>query len=215
MRRLLLVAPLLAGCVSVAFAGTVRTLSQEFESADVRAVQLDVPVGDIEIRGVDEDRISVEVSIQCDRGDSYCREDAELVELVARERRGELRLDFEGLSNHGDSEMSLDVELRLPAALALEVDLGVGELRVGELANHVRADVGVGQVRVRMKEELVGSVDLEVGIGDAKMRPDPRRRSRSRSRGIHLGDDVRWDDGAGEARIRIEVGVGGIDVRLR
>jgi hypothetical protein len=190
MRRLLLVPLLLTACVSVSSARTVRTFSQEFETADLRGVQLDVPVGDIEIHGVDEERISVEVRIQCDRGDSHCREDAEYVELVARERRNELRLDFDGLSDHDGSDMSIDVELRLPAALALEVDLGVGELHVGELASHVRADVGVGQVRVRMREELVGSVDLEVGIGEARLRPDPRRRSRSRSRMINLGDDV-------------------------
>ena len=90
-----------------------------------------------------------------------------------------------------------------------------GDLTLGDMSGDVRADVGVGEVRVRTQEEYVASVDLEVGVGGASMRPDPRRRSRERSWGIKLGDDLRWNDGDGEAHIRIDVGVGDIDVRLR
>ncbi len=217
MRRLLCAALVLACSFTGASAGTVRTLEQQFDGADLRAVRLDLPVGDVEIQGVEDSRVFIEVRVQCDRGDDFCRDAANDVELVSRTRRNELRLDFDGVGDLGDHDMSLDIELHVPAALAVDVELGVGELRVGNLANDVTAEVGVGEVSVRMKEELVASVDLEVGVGEAKMRPDPRRRSRSRwrTRGIKLGDDVRWDEGTGEARIRVDVGVGGIEVRLR
>jgi len=215
MRRLLCAVLLWIGCASLATAGTVRTFEHEFEAKDLRSLALDVPVGEIDVRGVDEPRVSVEVRVQCDRGDDDCRDAAEDVELVSRERGAELRLDFDGVDGLGDHEMSLDVELRVPLTMALDVDLAVGDLHVDGLNRDVRVEVGVGQVKVRMKEELVGSVDLEVGVGEATMGPDPRRRSRSRSRRFDLGEDVRWDEGTGEARIRIDVGVGGIDVRLR
>lgn len=215
MRRFLMSALLCIVCATPLWAGTVRTFDQEFERGDVERLRLEVPVGEIEIRGVDGDRIVVEARVRCGRRDSRCRDDAEFVELEARERRGELRLHFDGLDDLDGHDISIDIEVRLPADLALELDLGVGDLTLGEMSGDVRADVGVGEVRIRTQEKYVASVDLEVGVGEASMRPDPRRRSRDRWWGIKLGDDLRWDDGVGNAHIRIDVGVGDIDVRLR
>ncbi|UCE01256.1 MAG: hypothetical protein JSW67_08070 [Candidatus Latescibacterota bacterium] len=210
--RILLLVVLLTACATPAAAETVRTFSREFEAAELRSLRLSVPVGAVEIRAGSSEQVVVDVRLRCDRGDDRCAEYAEKIELDHRERSHELRLEFDGPRHwDDDNDLSIEVQLEVPASLELELDLGVGDVQVFDVENHVAVDVGVGQVEVRMREELVRSVDLEVGIGDATMSP---RSSRSRSRSF-LGEDIRWRDGEGHARIAVDVGVGEVDVRLR
>ncbi len=62
-----------------------------------------------------------------------------------------------------------------------------------------------------MDESHVRSVDLDAGLGEVRMDYEGGRLEAS-----GLFDNVlRWDEGSGSSRLRLETGIGEIDVRLR
>ena len=107
--------------------------------------------------------------------------------------------------------MDVKVRVRAPAALATTVDMGIGELHVEDMTGDLTLDLGIGEIEVRAREENVGSVRLDVGTGEASLRGvDLGRRQ---SAGLFVRE-LAWDGGRGSARLRIDLGIGEIDVRL-
>ena len=62
-----------------------------------------------------------------------------------------------------------------------------------------------------MDAEFVQSVTLDSGIGESSVALDGQHISGKRS---FLGDEVPWSESGGDARIRVDLGIGAIDVDL-
>jgi hypothetical protein len=235
MRRLLIATGLVVALAAPASAQSsdrvVRTFSQDFERAGLEAVVFDLNVGELRISGAETDSISAEVRVRCPSGRDRdrCRERAEDIELISRERRGRLYLEIEGTGMWRSRDATVHVSLVVPEDLATEIDLGTGELVAENLSGDVRldmsigevtlsnlrgtlaVDMGVGEISVIMPQDAVSEVTLDNGIGETELR---HRDGRNAMEGILGGTDVHWDSGTGSHTVRIELSVGEIRVRL-
>lgn len=202
---LALTAPLAANAGEI----PVRRVAQTFPAGDFKEARLDIPVGELEVVAGDGSQVSVDVEFRCGR-EGRCREAAKDVRVLVTSTGDQFKLrmtDWPKLSGRG---LSVRVKVAVPASLPVNADLGVGELRVEGLEGNLMADIGVGEASVDLPAAAVGSVDLDVGIGDATLRADGKRRSSSGvgAKAIH------WSDGKGQSRVNVDCGVGEAAVTL-
>jgi len=208
-----------------------RDLDGRASAAGVDKVQLDAGVGDIHVTGVGGgDEIVVSVELEPRRGgffSSLKKAQREVDEAVLRmdARRGVLRLEIE--TDSGDRRFEENWTIEMPARLALDLDLGVGDVDIrnldGDLAvevgvgdilaegvsNDVTIDIGVGDATIRGSADDFGSVDGSGGVGDARLSV---RGKRIESSGF-VGHSAEWT-GDGEHTIEISLGVGDARVTL-
>ena len=204
-------ADILIGLAASAESREVRSFDREFDARGLDQLRLDIPLGALEIEGTSGDRIEVEVRIECHFRKSRCRDLAEDVDLVGSTFGDELVLELDGLKKWKSLGMEFTIQVKAPATLELEVDFGVGSLDIRGFDNDITVDQGIGELNVTMAESQVESVDIDAGVGEANMRYAGGRLETS---GI-FGNDLRWNDGTGTARVRLELGIGEVDLRLR
>lgn len=212
-RALVLTVALLATIATAARADVeVRRITEGFDVTAEHEILLDVPVGEVRVAAGEPGRVEIEIIVLCDSHSERCRDRAEDIHLDGRLRRHSLSLEVRGYSNKIVNKPSIEVLLTMPAENDLEVELGVGELDIEDLAGDIEAEVGVGEIDVFVREAVVGSVRVSVGVGEASLHP--HRRGQNDSGFLFLGNEVEWDDGPGEAYLVIDVGVGEADVTL-
>jgi hypothetical protein len=110
-------------------------------------------------------------------------------------------------NNHG---MTVIGTLSVPRALAVDIEMGVGELDITGIEGDLDIQLGVGDAEVRALRSRAGHVTVDTGIGDADIRGGG---SGTRSRGF-IGSHAVWDEGQGRASVRLHVGVGDASVSL-
>jgi hypothetical protein len=205
---LLAAAPLRAGDDVV-----VRSEAATFPLQGARLLEVEVPVGEIDVVAVDGDRIEARLAVICDEDSRRCRQQAARVRLRPERRGADLSIDVVGYPRtKGGRTPKAELELRVPRALALSLEVGVGEVDVRGSEGDLDVELGVGEVRVRVPERVVEEVSVDVGVGEANLHPRPSG-TRS-SRFLFLGNEIDWDGGSGRSRITVEVGVGEADVGL-
>ena len=192
----------------------VRSEGAAWPPQDARRVSVDVPLGEVRVVGTTDGAVDARLRLTCDRDTARCREQAARVHLRPRRSGSTLELEVVGMDRGRRSGASPTphLELRMPAELGLQVELGVGEVDVRGLEGDVEIELGVGEVRVAMPEAAVADVSLDVGVGEASLLPRPQG-TRS-SRFLFLGNEVDWREGSGTARVTVEVGVGEATVKL-
>jgi len=191
---------------------SMRRLKINLASDDAEAVSLDVPVGEVEVEGTDGGQVVVRVELNCNRPvKERCRELARKVELSSRNSGSTLQVELDGWpKNLNNSGLSADVNVHMPRQLALRADLGVGEFEAIGLISDLSLDIGVGEATIRAREADVRRVNLEVGVGEAMLRV----RDRDIEGSGFIGRDLAWSDGPGKADLKVDCGVGEVDVRL-
>lgn len=191
---------------------TLRTLKVNLAADDATSLRIDVPVGEVEVEGTDDAQVVAHVDLNCSRPvKERCRQMARRIQINSGNSNGDLSVELDGWpKNLNNSGLSADVMVAMPRHLALTADLGVGEFEATGLVADLTLDIGVGEASIRALEKSVGRVDLEVGVGDASLRVGERRIEGSG----FVGRDLSWGDGPGKAALRVDCGVGEIDVRL-
>ncbi len=188
----------------------IRRIEEQFDVSAEHDILLEVPIGELSIEPGVRGRVEIEIVVSC--GSRRCRERAEDVYLDDALRQRSLTLEVRGLENKLTARPSLAVTLRMPPGNALEIDLGVGEIKAKGLRGSLDIDLGVGEARIAASEEDVRSIRLEVGVGDLVLRPE--RDDQEDSGFLFLGNELYWDDGPGRADLSVDVGVGEIRVDL-
>lgn len=191
----------------------LRTVEHAWAADGLREVELDVSVGEVTVRGTTGDRVEIRVGVGCDEdgwGSSSCPERAGDVDVTDRRGDGRLSLEVDGPGIWGSRGLHLDVELLIPSRLALRLDMGVGELEIVDLEGDVAVDMGIGEVSLRMPEAALESLSLDTGIGESSLRAPSRNEE---SAGLFTRT-IDWRVRRGHARVRIELHIGEIDVRL-
>jgi hypothetical protein len=211
MGKVLTISTFILCLAAPAQSDTIRSFDRRFDARGLQRLVLDIPVAEMEIEGTSSDRIEAEVIVECEWRKRNCEELADEIDLVSRKWNDELTLEVEGMKKWRCLGVSLHIRITAPASVKLELDVGVGEIEIYGFKNDVYVDVGVGEVDVEMDEALVRSVSLDTGIGDVQM---SYTGGRMQAGGI-LDNVLRWDEGSGPARLRLEAGIGEIDVRLR
>jgi hypothetical protein len=206
MKRLFCFALLALAASTVALGGDYRDIAASHELAEGQSVYIDFNAGSLDIETNSENRVDVELEVECKWRSDDCEDLLDEVEVDWRSSDRRLVLRIEGLSSWRRAKVEFDATIRVPATAALTVEMGAGSLAIEERANDLRVDMGAGEVRVWMDEAAVDSVSLDVGVGDAQLRGESERVSGRRS--MLIGSEIYWDDGPGDAIVDIELGVG-------
>jgi len=111
----------------------------------------------------------------------------------------------------GGRGLHVIAKINVPRDLPLWTDLGVGELNVEGTEGDLTLDLGVGEVNVTLPKEAIRSVNLDTGIGEANLNADGRHYERA---GL-IARQLNWNEGKGNARVKVDCGVGEIGVSLR
>lgn len=198
--------------LTLAIAGSLaaddqRTETLSFDAASLAKLEIEHAVGDLEIVDSPGTTIDVRMTVTCDGW----RCDVDDIELVSKDNGRTLRLEVEGYPRFG-GDISVDLEIRMPAAMALEIERGVGDTEIRGITGDIEVEAGVGEIDVESTEAAFASATAEAGVGDADVRVDNQRVKSSSS---IVGGESRWREGKGASRIEIEVGVGSAEVTLR
>ena len=217
----LLLSPALFATPAQAAQAGSRTITGTYEPGSAEKVQLDIPFGDVRVEGVDGGPVRARVEATCD-GDRHCAEFLKGLRLESDVRGRTLRVKLECPKSHAawnlghdrdgsdGRDSGLRVTVQIPRSLALDLNVGAGEVNIEGLRDDVSIDMGAGEVTVRMAERVVQSVDVNLGVGETVIHQGGRTQEYARV----LGGPVRWSAGKGDAGIEVNLGAGEVEVTL-
>lgn len=212
---LILSAALFAGVLGAVPAGAseiVRSFKQQIPVGDADEIALDFPVGEVTVEAWDNPQVNLEVKIACNKRTSRCEENAKTLRLVYNTSGDRLRVKVKNWPKFaGNKGLHVIAKVNVPRNLPLWTDLGVGELNVQGTEGDLTVDLGVGEVNVTLPKDSIRSVDLDTGIGEASLRADGRHYE---SAGL-MARQLTWNKGTGNARVKVDCGVGEIGVSLK
>lgn len=198
---------LLAGALmasSMAMAANFKTITQSIEAEDFDELKVAFSVGELELEVWDGDTIELEIELRAERSWlSWRRRDVEDIELEVRSSGDSLFLGID------EDKLNQTWVLKVPESLALEIEMGVGEISIDGLNNSLFADLGVGEFSIRTTSENFATIRASVGVGDATLRGFGSGSENERS---FVSADANYQ-GSGEYDIEVEVGVGEVSVR--
>jgi hypothetical protein len=211
MKRLLLSIPCLLAVVSSLAAEDFGELSRTFEIEPGQRVRLQLPVADLRLEVADGNQIKAELLVRC-RWQQPCDEVLSDIDLVSSSTTRRFVVELEGLSRWQSARVGVEGTIVVPRGSDLELDIGVGDVKVHGVERNLEVDLGVGKVKIWPSPTSLKTISLEVNVGEATVlggdEPAPGRRS------FLVGSEVFWDKGPGEARIDVEVGVGEVTLWL-
>jgi hypothetical protein len=190
---------------NTAAAASSKRIQQRIDAEDLVHVDFEISIAQMDIEVYDGDVLELDLVIEADRDWwIFGRKDIDNVELEV-DRNGEqlkLRLD--------DNDIQQEWVVRLPAHLAVSMDLGVGEVEFTDFANDLNLELGVGSMQLNVADNVdFESIHLNAGVGDTSVRGFDNGSDNERS---FVGADS-WYHGDGEFVVEVEVGVG--DARVR
>ena len=233
MKRLFLLAAVMLPLTAAA--ADSRDFSLDVPVGELKQLELEANVGEVDIRAADVDKVEVRVRLEPDDEDWFgSAEELERRLADARlEHRAsgdtlQLRLDYDD-SRRGDNDLEEHWQIRVPAHFGMNVELNVGsmhiegtgggveaEVNVGELdiavtGGDIDAEVNVGELDIQTTTDSPGEFDLETNIGEATLRIDGERAGRNDG---WLGNSVRHD-AEGDDDVFARANVGEIRVEVR
>lgn len=201
--------------MGVVWAGTAQAGWNDYEeirelaldAQGVASLRVDAGAGRLEITGTPGlDRIEVVATVTvpgADEDDGKAALESDLALTLSLDgTKALLVADFDrDLWDFGDSPR-IDLEIRVPAALAVDIEDGSGSISVAGLESDLRIEDGSGSIEVR---DIGGSVDIEDGSGSIDVhtvRGDLRIDDGSGSiKANGIGGSVTVDDGSGSVTI--------------
>jgi len=197
--------------LSILLAATAAAQSFEkqarFPLAAGKRLRVSMGVGELRIQGGSQPEVRVLLHVTVRRGpvDEIERD----VQIRFQPGENEAELEIVGLKEHESPLRKIQVraEITIPSETHLSTELGVGSLRIENVAGDLRAKLGVGEIRVELANpELYRSVHASVGIGDLRHQPFPGRATG------WLGKKYEASFNRGRYRLEANVGVG--DIRI-
>jgi hypothetical protein len=172
---------------------------------ELDSLRIEFPVGELEVEIWDGESIELDIELKSERSWlSWRRHKVDGIELEVSTSGGEvfLRIDADKLNQHW--------VVKMPAKLALGVDLGVGEIRIDGLENNLAVELGVGEVEVIAATDNFDHISVLVGVGDATLQGFGSGDENERS---FISADAHFE-GQGDYQIEVELGVGEVLIRL-
>ncbi len=202
---------LLAGATAPARAVVLETDTRTFAVSPNHRVRLEFPIGELRVIPAEGPRVRFDLRVRCKgRSDERCAELADRLRLESDDTGQTLSLKLDGYPKWLRKGFTAMGELRVPRALDVRIEMGVGQLEVEGLEGDLDVDLGVGQADVRLPRASVREVSVDTGIGDASIRGAGSSQASSR----FLGTRVAWTQGRGRSDVRVHVGVGEGSVKL-
>ena len=211
MKRLLLSIPWLLAVVPVLAADGFGEITKNFEVETGQKVRLHLPVADLRLEVGEGKEIKADLLVRC-RWEQHCDEILSAVDLTSSTTSRRLVVELQGLSQWQSARVEVEGTIVVPRSADLEVEIGVGEVKIYGVERSLRVDMGVGKVKIWQSPDAVKAISLEVNVGEAAILGGAEDASDRRS--FLVGSEVFWDKGPGEARIDVDVGVGEVALWL-
>lgn len=191
----------------------VRSFRQEIPVAGADRIHLEFPVGEVTVEAWDNPRVSLDVKVACNHERSKrCVEAAKNLRLVYNTSGDRLHVEVKNWPKFaGTKGLHVIAKINVPRGLPLRAELGVGELSVQGTAGDLDVDLGVGEVNVTLPKDAIRTVDLDTGVGEASLTAGGRHYESS---GL-IARQLSWHKGPGRAGVKVDCGVGEIDVTLK
>jgi hypothetical protein len=203
-------APLVALLAAVpAVASDVRDIHQVYSLTEARSVRVEIPAGSIRLETVPDRKLRADLTVKCSGWSDRCVERAKRVELVGGYEDGTFVLRVEGMPKNNNHGMSLSGTVQIPRDLALNMEMGAGDLNLFGIERDAEVSLGAGDLGVHMRERAARSVNMEVGLGDATL----RRPGEHVSGHGFISKSLYWR-GTGPADVHLHLGVGDINATL-
>jgi len=206
------VAKLTTLAASLLFSGSLladstKRISRTIDAASLGSVEIEASVAEMEIEFYDGDEIELEIEVEGDGNWlAWRRGNVDNVELEVRTTQGNIYL---GIT---DRKIGQHWRVRMPAKLAMTIDVGVGEIELDGLSNSLQMSVGVGEVRVDIDDTDYSMIRASAGVGDTAIKGFPNQQV-DNERSFVSSDSYHYGDG--DLEIEIELGVGDVVVRSR
>lgn len=184
MRTLL---PLTLVLLPFAFSSMAADLNHEHRRLQLPTQQINLLLADTGAGSlvIEADPSSQEIIVEAD----IYAEDLSQARFELQQKSGQayLRADFEqAFVSHWTQHESprIDLVIKMPAALALKLDDGSGDIRIEGLTSSIKVSDGSGAITIKGGKDL----SLDDGSGDVDIQ--------------QIQGNVRIDDGSGELRVR-------------
>src|SRR4029453_2881788 len=212
MPTIALACVVLAMAVSPARADHGRKYIQETVAATgADSISVDFPVGELHVETGAGNDVLVDLKVVCDRWFRSCEDRIEDVKLASDLSGGKLHIEIRGFGHSHTGDLEVTGTITIPAGRELEVDMGVGELGVRGVSGRLDVVFGVGDITIRMPASAVRSVSIDAGVGDTRLRIPGGSVDEERS---FVSSEIDWNEGRGDARVSVDVGVGDAAVTL-
>jgi hypothetical protein len=190
----------------------VRSFRQQIPIANAHKIHLDFPVAELNVDSAPGDQVGLDVKITCREKTGRCADRAHELKLIYDNAGEVFKIEMKKFPKwHGSGQLKIVARITVPRDLALDAELGVGEMNVHGVAGDLTLNLGVGQVNVDLPKDAIASVDLDTGIGEASLVAAGRHYT---SAGL-IAKELSWNKGTGRSRVKVDCGVGEIDVVLR
>ena len=233
--------PAPAAATAFAASGTgpiERTLNAEIPAAALKRLKLHIGVGEVHVTASGDDEVHVQVTLRQKEQEFLwffhwvskgTAADIAAASVSQRQEGDGLELGLNYKGNTDSDQLKQEWEVQVPARLALDTDMKVGELNikdvaggvdatlnVGELSIEVprgpmKAEVNVGEIRARTASADYGKIRLSSSIGEAVLTVNGERG------GVHdhggLGNSV-TADGTGREDMNLSVNIGEVSLRI-
>lgn len=205
MKKLALAMTLIAASISTnLYAADEKRITETLTMTQGQNLEIDFPVGSIEIITVDSNELSIEIEIEGkDEGWFSKNRDVSNVELSKRVRDNRISLEID------EDNLNQEWVIKVPKSAAIDIEVGVGSIEIQKLENSVEAEVGVGSIRIDTVLDDFKRIELSTGVGDTSIKGFSGDLESSRN---IVSSETRYR-GNGEHSIEAEVGVGDIKVR--
>jgi hypothetical protein len=179
-----------------------------------KAFEVAFKVGELDIEAQPVSDARLEVRAGCGETPSdVCGEKIARLRLETRDFDDRVRVELTGLSRRQMEKLDVDASIIVPSRAPLIVRMGVGDLDIHAGPEDLDVGMSIGDLTVHAPSEEIGSVGISTRIGDATLRTghDPTMQGKRR---MLIGAKVRWDEGEGDSRIKVRLGIGDAKVRL-
>lgn len=206
MRSFIVMTMFAASLVHAAWGGFTEDRDLQLDAKSVEVLEIDAGAGSLDVvgdAGIDIIKVKATINVPDEKSEKAQKIIASDLTLSLEDVGGRavLKAFFEdGSWGWGDSP-SVDLEVRMPHELTLEIDDSSGSITVVDVAADVLIDDGSGSIKV----ERVASITIDDGSGSVSV--------------VDVAGDVSIEDGSGSIRVQhiggsvvIDDGSGGIDV---
>ena len=191
-------------------ADEVKRTIDDIPTQGHRLLGIHLPVGNVLLEPGDGDDIALAMAVNCSSSSSSCRKKAEELDIITHNQADRLLLKIGGLTQGKIAGLTIDLHLRVPRAMAVEMNIGTGNVAVRYFAQDLEVDVGVGDVEATLSRTAVQSLELDTGIGSIRLDLEDQT---LRGAGL-VGSHLDWSQGQAGGAVEVDCGVGDIDITL-
>lgn len=189
------------------FADSSKTISRTIDASLAASVEIEAGIAEMDIEFYDGEQIELEIEVEAERRwFSWRRGSVDHVELEVHDGQENIYLAIL------DDKVQQHWRVRMPAKLAVVIDVGIGDIELDDFSNNLEMEVGVGSVLVDIKDTDYAMIRASAGVGDSSIQGFGRD-GVDNERSFVSADS--YYHGDGEYEINVEVGVGDAVVRRR